>query len=53
VEGSAIHVNDFLAAVEYAKCISCGKCVRECPVGCIGDLRAGRREMQKAAAAAG
>jgi electron transport complex protein RnfB len=52
VEGSAIHVNDFLAAVEYAKCISCGKCARECPVSCIGNLRAGRKKLQQAAEAA-
>jgi RnfABCDGE-type electron transport complex B subunit len=47
VEGSAVHVNDNLAAVDMETCINCGKCVRECPVNCIGNFRQLRREAEK------
>jgi len=38
VEGGAIHVRDNLAAVDMQTCMNCGKCVRVCPVNCIGDF---------------
>jgi RnfABCDGE-type electron transport complex B subunit len=44
VEGSAIHVNDNLAAVDLDACINCGKCVRACPVDCIGNFRSLRKQ---------
>ena len=50
--GPAIHVNDFLAAVDYETCISCGKCARECPTSAIGNLRLPRKQLQKATEAA-
>lgn len=31
----AIHVDNFLAWIEYDKCTSCGKCVAVCPKKCI------------------
>ncbi|MCR5781479.1 MAG: 4Fe-4S binding protein [Clostridia bacterium] len=31
----AVTVTDFHAHVDQSKCIGCGKCVKECPVGCI------------------
>ncbi len=30
-EQGAIHVNDFVASIDYAKCIECGVCVSKCP----------------------
>lgn len=30
-ESGAIHVNDFVASIDYAKCTQCGKCVEKCP----------------------
>ena len=27
----AIHVNDFVAAIDYEKCVECGECVEKCP----------------------
>jgi electron transport complex, RnfABCDGE type, B subunit len=27
----AISVNDFVASIDYSKCVSCGKCVEKCP----------------------
>ena len=30
-EFDAIHVNDNLASVDYAKCTGCGKCAEKCP----------------------
>lgn len=27
----AIHVNDFVAAIDYSKCTQCGDCVEKCP----------------------
>ncbi len=27
----AIHVNDFVAAIDYEKCVQCGDCVEKCP----------------------
>lgn len=35
----AIHVENFLAVLDYDKCVSCGLCVKECPKGCIMNLR--------------
>ena len=43
VEGGAVHVADFLATVDVDTCISCGKCVQECPTGAIGNFRLSRR----------
>lgn len=34
-ESDAIHVTNHLAAVEYDKCIQCGKCVEKCPAKVI------------------
>lgn len=30
-EHDAIHVNDFVASIDYSKCVQCGKCVDKCP----------------------
>jgi len=27
----AIHVNDFVASIDYEKCVECGECVKKCP----------------------
>ena len=35
----AIHVENFLAVLDYDKCVSCGLCVKEGPKGCIVNLR--------------
>jgi ferredoxin len=35
---SAIEINDFLACVDYSKCINCLKCVEVCPVPVINPL---------------
>ncbi len=53
VEGSAIHVQGNLAAIDAETCTGCGECVRVCPVSAIGDFRelrreAGRRQTEKA-----
>lgn len=40
----AIHVNNFLAEIDYDKCISCGLCERECPTNAIANLRKTRKE---------
>ncbi len=34
-ESDAIHVTNFLAAVDYDKCTQCGKCVEKCPAKVI------------------
>ena len=34
----AIHVQDFLAVIDYDKCTGCGTCVEGCPVHCIKKL---------------
>ena len=34
-EDDAIHVNNFLASIDYTKCTSCGKCVEVCPCDTI------------------
>lgn len=31
----AVHVDNFLARIDYEKCTACGKCVEVCPVSCI------------------
>jgi Na+-translocating ferredoxin:NAD+ oxidoreductase RNF subunit RnfB len=53
VEGSAIHVRGNLAEVDMQTCTSCGKCVRACPVGCIGDFHKVRDEAAQREAGAG
>lgn len=35
----AIHVVDAHAIIDYNKCVSCGLCAKECPRGCIINLR--------------
>lgn len=40
----AIHVENFLAGIDYEKCTSCGMCVKACPTGSIVDFRQGRKE---------
>ncbi|MGM9625300.1 MAG: RnfABCDGE type electron transport complex subunit B [Eubacteriales bacterium] len=30
-ESGAIHVDGFIASIDYEKCISCGKCAEKCP----------------------
>ncbi len=32
---NAIHVNDFLASIDYEKCTNCGDCVAACPTNAI------------------
>ncbi|MBQ8551683.1 MAG: RnfABCDGE type electron transport complex subunit B [Clostridia bacterium] len=27
----AVHVNDFVASIDYEKCVECGECVEKCP----------------------
>jgi len=44
----AIHVENFLATIDYSKCTNCGKCVKVCPMGIIKNFRKERRERQKA-----
>ena len=34
-EDDAIHVTNFLAKIDYAKCTMCGKCVEACPTNSI------------------
>ena len=34
-ESDAIHVTNFLADVDYEKCVQCGKCVEKCPAKVI------------------
>ena len=34
-EFDAIHVNNFVASVDYDKCTGCGKCVEGCPTHCL------------------
>ena len=36
----AITVVNALATIDYEKCIGCGKCVEDCPVGCLEMLKA-------------
>ena len=35
----AIHVENNLADIDYAKCTNCGLCVKECPTGAILNMR--------------
>ena len=34
-QDDAIHVNNFLAKIDYDKCTACGACVKVCPTKCI------------------
>jgi Fe-S-cluster-containing hydrogenase component 2 len=34
-EYDAIHVTNFLAKIDNDKCVGCGVCADNCPVGCI------------------
>ncbi|MDD2417769.1 MAG: RnfABCDGE type electron transport complex subunit B [Oscillospiraceae bacterium] len=34
-EYDAIHVNNFLAEIDFEKCVGCGACADNCPVDCI------------------
>lgn len=38
-EYGAIHVNDFVASIDYDKCAGCGKCVEKCPRKIIWSAR--------------
>ena len=40
---SAIEVNDFLAKIDYAKCINCLKCAEVCPVPVVNPLTAAKK----------
>jgi len=31
----AVHVNDFLAKIDYEKCVNCGECAKKCPTKVI------------------
>lgn len=43
----AIHVTNFLAEIDFDKCVSCAACVKECPSGTILNLRKARRARAK------
>lgn len=34
----AIHIDAFLAKIDYQKCLSCGMCAAKCPMGVIHDV---------------
>ena len=42
-EHDAIHVVDNLAAIDYSKCIGCGKCAEKCPRHLITDAKLNER----------
>ena len=44
---SAIEVNDFLADIDYDKCINCLKCAEVCPVPVINPLSAAKKFKKK------
>ena len=44
---SAIAVNDFLAGIDYTKCINCLKCAAVCPVPVINPLSAAKNFKKK------
>ena len=31
----AVHVNNFLAKIDYEKCVNCGECAKKCPTNVI------------------
>ncbi|MDR1540017.1 MAG: RnfABCDGE type electron transport complex subunit B [Clostridiales bacterium] len=35
----AVHVQNFLASIDYEKCVGCGACAKKCPSRCIEDLQ--------------
>jgi RnfABCDGE-type electron transport complex B subunit len=43
----AIHVENFIAVIDYEKCKNCGKCVNVCPQEVIVNLRKERKARQK------
>ncbi|MBN1531023.1 MAG: RnfABCDGE type electron transport complex subunit B [Spirochaetes bacterium] len=49
--GTAIEIRDFLAEIDYSKCINCFKCVEVCPVPVIHPIERSKK-MQKGAAQA-
>jgi Pyruvate/2-oxoacid:ferredoxin oxidoreductase delta subunit len=34
-----VHVQNFLASIDYEKCVGCGACAKKCPSRCIEDLQ--------------
>jgi len=44
---SVVTVNDFLADIDYAKCINCLKCAEVCPVPVINPLSASKKFKKK------
>jgi ferredoxin len=40
----AIHVNNYIAEIDYEKCTSCGACAKVCPTHAILNFRGERKE---------
>lgn len=47
-EYGAVKVDNFCAVVDWHKCTLCGKCVKECPIGCISQIFAEKKAESKA-----
>ncbi len=47
-EDDAIHVNNFLAKIDYEKCTLCGKCVEACPTNAIDELLTENQKRERA-----
>ena len=46
----AIHVTNFLAAIDYSKCVDCGECAAVCPKGAISKGAVKEKEPEEAPA---